>query len=314
LAGEEVLVLKSDPITFTGRDAAFHAVTVNVNDVASCGASPRWLLATLLFPVGITPGEILRVMKDLQEAARANGLILCGGHTEVTDAVTRLVASAQVAGTVSRCGLIDKRNMRPGHRIVLTKRLAVEGTGIIAAEFPSVLKEIGMSEEAVGECRRLMRKPGTSIRKEAEIAACASGVSAMHDVTEGGLATALEELSLAGAHRIRIDASRIPVYDETRSICRLLGLDPLGLIGSGSLVIVCRPDSLERLLGDLRRSGIEATCLGEVLGEGCGVEAVDGKGNRLPWPRFETDEIARLFSGLRGEPPNGLSGGTGSPE
>ena len=66
----------------------------------------------------------------------------------------------------------------------------------------------------------------------------------MHDVTEGGLATALEELSIAAEHRIRINIDAIPVFAETRKICRLFNIQPLGLIGSGSLLICCRQTAL----------------------------------------------------------------------
>jgi hydrogenase maturation factor len=298
LAGEEVLVLKSDPITFTADAAAVHAVTVNVNDVATCGALPRWLLASLLFPEGTTALQVLQVMRDLAQAARANGLILSGGHTEITDAVKRLVVSAQVAGTVMRRDLIDKRNMAPGDRIVLTKKLAIEGTAILAREIPDRLRELGMEDAALEKCREFLAAPGTSVLKEARIAAACGDISAMHDVTEGGISTALAELSRAGGHRILVNTALIPVYEETRLLCRLLGLDPLGLIGSGSLLIACRREAFERLLENLTSAGIDATCIGEVQ-SGNGVMAVDGRGNPVPWPKFETDEIARLFSSLR---------------
>ena len=121
----------------------------------------------------------------------------------------------------------------------------------------------------------------------------------MHDVTEGGVATALEELSMAGAHRIRVYTGRIPVLKETREICRLLEIDPLGLIGSGSLLICCERESSEDLMRSIRSSAIDVACIGEVLGEGTGVEAFDHKsGSAVSWPHFEVDELARLFSSL----------------
>ncbi len=116
----------------------------------------------------------------------------------------------------------------------------------------------------------------------------------MHDVTEGGLATALEELSAAGGHRIRVNMEAIPVYPETRRICRLLGIDPLGLIGSGSLLICCAADSCANVTDRIRGAGIEVACIGEVLDRGRGIDALDG-GRPAAWPRFEVDEITRLF-------------------
>jgi hydrogenase expression/formation protein HypE len=116
----------------------------------------------------------------------------------------------------------------------------------------------------------------------------------MHDVTEGGLATALSELSAAGGHAVRVDLERIPVHDLTRRICTALALDPLGLIGSGSLLICCRPDHCERLSERLTAAGIEVTRIGTVGPRGTGILARD-RGRPADWPVFEADEIARLF-------------------
>jgi len=299
LAGEEVLVLKSDPVTFATEAGGYYAVTININDIATSGAEPRWLLASLLFPVGTNAARIGLTIRELHRAAGEQGLVLCGGHTEITDAVTRPVVAAQVAGTVSRRQLIHKRNLAPGDRILMTKRLAIEATSIIAREFPQLLKGSGMSDEAIDRCRRFLFDPGISVLREARIAAQSGAASAMHDITEGGLATALRELSCAGGCRIRAFRHLVPVYPETQTICRALGLDPLGMIGSGSLLIACRPSSVDGLMAALGDAGIDAVCVGEAQPGTTGVEAVDQNGNPVAWPDFEVDEITRLFSDLR---------------
>jgi hydrogenase maturation factor len=235
----------------------------------------------------------------LRETAGRQNLLLCGGHTEISDAVNRPVIVAQVAGTVARDRLIEKRNMKPGDRVILTKGIAVEGTCILAREFPEQLLELGLSSSEIEKCRNFLVTPGISIVKEAQIAAQSGRVSAMHDVTEGGLATALEELSVAGNHRIRVCPDRIPVFEETRTICRSLDIHPLGLIASGSLLIACDSSYCDTLIHSLGNAGIDATCIGEVLDSGHGIEAVnDQDGRDLVWPRFETDEIARCFQKL----------------
>ena len=292
VALEEILVLKSDPITFATDSIGQYAVLINANDIATSGAKPRWLLTTLLFPCGVTPYEIRNVLNELKAFCRQWDITLCGGHTEITDAVTRPVVTGMMAGTVARHNLIDKRNMAPGDRVLLTKGVAVEGTAIIAREFGDRLKNLGMAESEINSSRRFLAS--ISIITEARIAAESGTVSAMHDVTEGGLATAAEELSVAGGYRIKIDMDTIPVFAETRNICRLLGIDPLGLIGSGSLLICCRQSGCESLISAIRRAGVDVTCIGEVLEEGQGVAAVK-KAQPTPWPQFEADEITRLF-------------------
>ena len=292
VAPEEVLVLKSDPITFATDSIGQYVVLINANDIATSGARPRWLLTTLLFPSGVTPSEIQRVIDELKEFCRRWDITLCGGHTEITDAVTRPVVTGMMAGTVARKNLIDKRNAAPGDRVLLTKGVAVEGTAIIAREFGSRLEKFGLAESEVAKCRQFLSQ--ISILPEARIAAKSKATSAMHDVTEGGLATALEELSIAAEHRIKINIDAIPVFAETRKICRLLKIQPLGLIGSGSLLICCRQTGCASLMNSLRQGGIDVTCIGEVLEKGHGIAAFN-KGRKAPWPQFEVDEITRLF-------------------
>lgn len=297
LSGEDTLVLKSDPITFATEAVGYYAMVVNANDLATCGARPRWMLATLLFPPGTSADRVRQVMLELQQAASQFGVSLCGGHTEITDAVTRPVVVGQLAGTVSRSRLIDKRKMRAGDQVLLTKRVAVEGTALIAREFATRLLELGLRREEVEQCRRFLTDPGISILREAEIAAGCKEVRALHDVTEGGVATAVRELGAAGGHRLRVYPDRIPIFGQTARICKLLDLDPLGLIGSGSLLIACGPESSPGLSKDLHEAGIPVACIGEVLEEGSGLEALEREGGRpVPWPAFETDEIARLYS------------------
>jgi hydrogenase maturation factor/phosphoglycolate phosphatase-like HAD superfamily hydrolase len=292
ITSEEVLVLKSDPITFATDSIGQYAVLINANDIATSGAKPRWLLTTLLFPCGVTPYEIRNVINELKAFCRKWDITLCGGHTEITDAVTRPVVTGMMAGTVARHDLIDKRNMAPGDRVLLTKGVAVEGTAIIAREFGNRLKSLGMADLEIDSAREFLAS--ISIITEARIAAESRTVSAMHDVTEGGLANAAEELSIAGGYRIKIDMETIPVFRETRKICRLLGIDPLGLIGSGSLLICCRQTGCDSLIAAIQRAGIDVTCIGEVLEDGPGITAVK-KSRPAPWPRFEVDEITRLF-------------------
>ena len=289
---EEVLVLKSDPITFATDSIGQYAVLINANDIATSGAKPRWLLTTLLFPSGVTPSEIRRVIEDLKFFCRKWDITLCGGHTEITDAVTRPVVTGMMAGTVSRSRLIDKRNMAPGDRVLLTKGVAVEGTAIIAREFGDRLKGLGMNDSEIDSGRRFLAN--ISIITEARIAAESNATSAMHDVTEGGLATAVEELGIAGGHRIKINMDAIPVFSQTGKICQLLGIDPLGLIGSGSLLICCREAACHNLMAAIGKAGIDVTCIGEVLQPGCGITAEKDR-QPIPWPQFETDEITRLF-------------------
>jgi HAD superfamily hydrolase (TIGR01509 family) len=292
ISGEEVLVLKSDPITFATDAISQYAVVVNANDVVTAGAVPRWFLTTFMFPVGATPAEVAATLAEMADVCRKWDITLCGGHTEITDAVNRPVVIGTLAGTVSRSKLIDKRNMKAGDRVLVTKGVSVEGTSIIAREMEGRLLEKGMDPAEIERCKNFLSR--ISVMAEARIAAGIEGVSALHDVTEGGIATALEELSIAGGHRIRIHAENIPMFPETRSVCEALEIHPLGLIGSGSLLICCREESTGDLIRAVFAAGIEITVIGHVMEPGEGI-ASSIYGEPAEWPKFDVDEIARLF-------------------
>ena len=293
LADAGLLVVHGDPITLGGEDVGRAAVLVNVNDIAAAGAEPRWLLATVLLPVGTTPSQALARLRDLDAAVAAAEVTLVGGHTEVTDAVTRPVVSLTALGTVPRAGLRDKRSTRAGDRVLLTKELAMEGAALLAGELGERLRALGMSAAELAACRALQGR--VSVLPEARIARGFAGVRAMHDVTEGGLATALRELAAATGRGVLVHRDRIPVSAGTRRLCDLLGADPLGLIASGSLLVCCDPEAAPALLAALAAAGIGAAGIGELTDEGAGVTALE-RGRPTQWPRFAADEAARLLA------------------
>jgi HAD superfamily hydrolase (TIGR01509 family) len=302
LAGAELLVAHGDPITLGGSDVAAATVRVSVNDIAAAGAEPRWLLTTVLLPTGVTPSEALALLGELAVAAGRSGVTLAGGHTEVTGSVTRPVVSTTALGTVPRNRLMDKRGVRPGDRILITEALAVEGTALLADELGERLLSLGLSAQELAACRALRER--TSVLPEARIARTAAGVRAMHDVTEGGLATALRELAAATGRGVRVHRDRVPVGPETARVCALLGADPLGLIASGSLLICCDPAHGSALVASLEAAGIPAADIGELTEEGAGVVALE-RGLPAPWPEFATDEAARLLAQAAALPEGG---------
>jgi hydrogenase expression/formation protein HypE len=291
VAGAEVLVLASDPITLAADSLARYAVLVNANDVATSGATPRWLLSTVLFPPGSSASEVLAMTRDIQKVCTACGVSLCGGHTEISDTVVRPLVVGTMAGIAAGRALVDKRRMKEGDRVLLTKGVAIEGTGLIAREYRARLLKAGMSDSEIAQSAEFLERIG--IVEEAGIARSFAGVTAMHDVTEGGLAAAVRELGAAGGRRLRLHLERIPVYPSTRRICGVLGLDPLGLIGSGSLLITCSSEDARPLSAAIAAAGIEIADIGEVLGRGDGVEALSD-GAAAEWPWFERDELSRL--------------------
>ena len=151
-----------------------------------------------------------------------------------------------------------------------------------------------MRPAALRKARGFLRVPGLSVLPEATLACELAEVHAMHDPTEGGIATALHELAQAAGVGLRIDADRIVVLPEGRELCAAFGLDPLGTLASGALLLTLAPADAGIVIHALAREGIDSHFIGQVVPPAEGVTLVTGS-RRTPLPEFPRDEITRLF-------------------
>jgi len=292
--GGRCLVVTTDPVSFATDRIGWYAVHVNANDVAVMGARPKWFFVTLLLPVGqTTDASVASVMTDIGTTCAALGITVCGGHTEITFDLTRPIVIGQMLGEAEPHRLVRKSNLRAGDEVLLTRGVAIEGTAILAREREEALRgkvPAGLLDRA----SRFLDDPGISVVEAAMTAIAAGDVHAMHDPTEGGVLTGLAELAAASDTGLRVFADRIPVYPETTSLCETLGLDPLGLIASGALLIGAAPRGAGAIADALIRQGIPTVGVAEVRprSEGLSVE-IGGRFRPLIIP--ERDEIARAF-------------------
>jgi hydrogenase expression/formation protein HypE len=293
--GDRYLVATSDPITFATDDLGWYALHVNANDIVVRGATPRWFLATLLLPQGRTDDVSVRALFDqLGEACQELEVALVGGHTEITHGIDRPIVAGTMLGEVAKDRLVTTGGAQVGDAIVLTKGVPLEGAAIIAREKEAELRARGVSPATIRRARNFLRSPGISVRPEAELACELATVHAMHDPTEGGLATALHELAAAAGVGLRIDRDRIIVLPEGRVLCEAFGLDPLGTIASGALLMTLAPAEAGVVIHALAREAIDCHFIGQVVPPEQGVTLVDGT-RQWPLPTFARDEIAKLF-------------------
>lgn len=286
--GEQLAVLSSDPITASSHNLGYLAVHVSANDIAATGAEPVGLLITLLLPPGAKPALIRDIMRDVHSAAAGLGMAVLGGHTEFTPAVRQPVAAVTALGRVSKENYVTTGGGRPGDTLLLTKTAAREGTAILATDFAERLTPV-LGSELIRRAQEFLHS--ISVVAEGRIAA-RQGATAMHDVTEGGVLSAAAELATASGCGVELWADRVPVAEETAAICRFFGLDPLGLIGSGSLLIAARAPEAIRVA--LAAAGIAASPIGRLLpaDEGCWVTAA---GQRRPLTVPPRDELYRVL-------------------
>lgn len=292
--GETYLVAKTDPITFATDELGWYAVHVNANDVAAMGADPKWFLATLLLPEGSSsPFLVEEIFRQVWEACRDLGVSLCGGHTEVTYGLERPIIIGQMLGEMKKEQLIDPKRTRVGDSIILTKAIAIEGTSLIAREKGEQFQDI--EPLMIDRSRAFIHEPGISIVKEARIAAGVSSIHAMHDPTEGGLATGLHELAFASNMGMIVEEEKIPVLPETTLFCSKLDLDPLGLIASGALLIAASPDDTVRIIDALEREAIAASVIGHIRPKEEGIKILRLTKEVEDLPSFTQDEITKIF-------------------
>ena len=293
--GPSLLVAKADPITFASDEIGWYAVHVNANDIACMGARPAWFLATVLLPEGCPPDLPEAVFAQIHAACEALGVALVGGHTEVTYGLPRPVIAGAMLGEVARDRLVRPESARPGDAVILTKGIAIEGTAVLAREARGRLAALGVPDAALDRAAGYLRDPGISVVPEAVAACGAASVRAMHDPTEGGIATALYELAAATGCGLRIDEP-IEVLPETEALCAGAGLNPLGLLASGSLLLVVSEDECGDALASVRGTGVPARRIGSLAAPGDGViMLVNDSPRRVP--TFARDELARFLSG-----------------
>ena len=293
--GDRYLVAKINPITFATEEIGWYLVNVCVNNMVVRGVRPRWMLNTILLPEGKTTAEMVeQIFRQIYQACSEVDVLIIGGHTEVTFGLDRPLAVGCLIGEIERQRLIPTGGAQPGDTVLVTKSLAIEGTAILAREKQEMLLRKGYDLEFIQRAQGFLYDPGISVYAEALTAAESGVVHAMTDATEGGLATALHELAEAAGVGLRIEAESIPIRAETQKICAEFGIDPLGLIASGMLILTASPQKADELRRQLAERGLACTAIGSITpSENGRLLSVEGELVELPY--YASDELTRAL-------------------
>ena len=259
LEADEVFVMSTDPITGTGKEMGSLAVITTANDLASSGAEPVGVMLTILLPEESEEALLKEIMRDAEATCEKFHMQILGGHTEVSAAVNRPVISVSGVGKVKKDAMIKTGGARPGMDIVVSKWSGIEGTVILAKEREREL--LGRYATTFID-RSKDLDAYISVLSEAAVAA-RSGVSAMHDITEGGIFGALWEMAEASGVGLEIDLKKIPVRQETIEICEFFGLNPYELISGGSMLMAAEDGN--QLVHELEKAGIPAAVIGKAM-------------------------------------------------
>lgn len=287
LAPDEVMVLSTDPITGTTKDIGKWAVMVSANDIASSGAEVIGMLVCAMLPPDVSEAELKEAMQQIEVSCEELNIQVVGGHTEITDAVTRPILTMTGIGKVKKDRFLATGGAKPGQDIVITKWIGLEGTSILAKEKEEELLS-KFPRHLVDEAKDYDRM--MSVIPEAAIAV-KSNVGAMHDITEGGVFGALWELAESAGVGLTVDLKKLPIKQATVEICNYYDINPYELMSSGSMLMVV--DNGHDLVRALEQEQIHAAVVGKVTDSNDKI-VINGEETRFLEPP-KTDELYKAL-------------------
>lgn len=255
--GEEKCVITTDPITGATKDIGSLAIHISCNDIASSGAIPIGVMVTLLVPPKCELDDIKRIMNDISKTCDELSISVLGGHTEVTDAVNKVIISITAIGKGK--SIVKTGGAKINDDIVVTGYAGLEGTVIIAGDKEEELLN-HFERHEIESLRNML--PNISVVKTGIIAS-KFGVNSMHDATEGGILGAIWEVGEASGLSVYIEEDKIPIKDETKKIADIFKINPYKLISSGSMIITTQNG--KKLVELLKANNINSEVVGKII-------------------------------------------------
>ena len=279
----QVMIVNCDPVSYIPhlgpKDSAVMSINEVASDVATSGIGPSFAMFDLNLPPQFSDNLLRAYWKSIHQTCKGLGLSIVGGHTGRFEGCDYSIVGGATLWTFARKNEFLTSSMAcDGDDLIFTKSAAYGVTSVLTRAFPrTIRKRLGQSifENAWGYLQ------GTNTVKDSLSAVKAGihqhGVTAIHDVTEGGCLAAIIEMTDASNLGGVIDVESIPVSEETREVCKLFHIDPLTSLGEGSLLIASRPNRTKRVIEILRSRGTQATLIGHLSSRPQGLYGVSGE-------------------------------------
>ena len=291
--GGDILVSHVDPIVGAIGDIGWLAVHVACNDVATSGVPPRWILLLVMVPRLEDEDLLESIMRDAGRAAQEINVSIIGGHTGYSAGLSRPLVAVTALGTLSGREPVRTGGAHVGDHVLVTKGVGLEGTGILAQDFVDVARRLGLDDDDLAQARRLMTQ--VSVVPEA-LALAEAGVTAMHDVTRGGLLETLLEIAYLSHVGIEVQADQLPIPPVVSRFAQAFQFDPLRMISSGTLAVTVSPERVGAVGQALEALGAPFAFVGRVI-EGSGVRVWQAdEVTHYGEIRCEEDELARMWA------------------
>ena len=243
-----------DPIFFPGGDIGKLSVCGTVNDLAMCGAEPKYLSCAFIIEEGLESEKLEIIVASIRDAARSAGVQIVTGDTKVVERGRgdKIYINTAGIGVMKYPGL-SPRNIRPGDKVIVSGTVGDHGTAVMLA------RNGMMQGELKSDCAALNGLADA-------ILSLGAGVRVLRDPTRGGVATTLSEFTEGTTLSIELEEEQIPVRPQVRAACDMLGLEPLYCANEGKLLAVVSPEDTERVLARMRElpEGADAAVIGTV--------------------------------------------------
>jgi hydrogenase expression/formation protein HypE len=292
-AGNKSLIVSMDPITGAVERIGWLAVNVNANDIATFGVEPSFLFSCIMLPEKAEKKTVEVICSQMDAVAKDLGIAIVGGHCESTPGLTNPIVVGCVMGLTEKGHYVTAAGAKPGDNLILTKSAGIEGTAILASDREEQLRKI-MNPVMLSNAKNFYNQ--ISVVRDALTAYRTGGVHAMHDPTEGGVASGIHEMADASKLGVKIFEEKIVVEPETAKICRYFEVDPLQLIGSGALLIAAEAQRTNEIMDNLKQEQIYATVIGEFVDNVNERLLMKKDGSAQDLPRPQSDHLWRALT------------------
>lgn len=265
------MAMTSDPLslipTLGLRESAWLSVQLMANDMATTGFAPMYAQFVLNLPTTLSADDFEQYWKYIHEYCARLGIAITGGHTGRFDGLNSTVSGGGTMVTIADArDFITSKGAQPGDVLVMTKECAVLATSILALSFPKTVIRVCGEDVHKKACELFYMTSAVEAGLIAgELGRSTKGVTAMHDVTEGGVIGALFEMAYASGCGLEVDEDAIPIGVAQKKIGELFNIDPRHCVGAGAMIIAVQPEKNEMLMSRLRENGIPATLIGKVV-------------------------------------------------
>lgn len=300
LHGGMAMALTSDPLTLIPslglQESAWLSVHLMANDMATTGYAPMYGQFVLNLPSTFSKNDFKVYWEYIHKFCSEIKIAITGGHTGFIEGQNSTIAGGGTFVTIApKNKILLSKSARPGNVILVTKSCAISSSAILAMSFPETVKNKAGTEIFETACNSFYH---TSCLQDALIAVGEnnqySEITAMHDVTEGGVLGAIYELVIASGNGAIIYNDKLPIAEVQEKVCDIFNLDPRYCIGAGSMIITCEKEKSNELISRLEKGNISCVAVGELCDKQSGIKLIE-EDKKSDLKYFEEDPYWNTF-------------------